>query len=390
MRILMISHSKSTWSSHFAKYFQGRGDDLLLVSFSPHPLDGVRGVNVEFVGDEPFDIGRNKHLFLTRVPKIRRIVKRYRPDVVFAPYLSSNGLSAVLSWPGPTLVSAVGGDVLNHVGRTGLRRSLREMSIRFVCRRADVINSVSQPLTDELVRLGVSSAKILQMPFGVDLRQFLPDPGMPRLLARTLICTRRHEPVYSIPTVIHALERLKAAGRPFRAIFTCGGRFLADHKRLVSNLGLDDRVLFTGDLSHGELPSLLRQSDIYISASLGDGTSVALLEAMACGLLPVVSDIPANRPWIDHRRNGLLFPTADAVHLAEMLAIAMDDSQLRENALNQNRSRVEAEADMKKNMDRLATVLEGLAGGSPSVHLLDPRSLSPGKPSPLAPQRESE
>jgi glycosyltransferase involved in cell wall biosynthesis len=115
-----------------------------------------------------------------------------------------------------------------------------------------------------------------------------------------------------------------------------------------------------------------------------------LLEAMACGLLPVVSDIPANRPWIDHRRNGLLFPTADAVRLAEMLAIAMDDSQLRENALNQNRSRVEAEADMKKNMDRLATVLEGLAGGSPSVHLLDPRSLSPGKPSPLAPQRESE
>jgi glycosyltransferase involved in cell wall biosynthesis len=74
-------------------------------------------------------------------------------------------------------------------------------------------------------------------------------------------------------------------------------------------------------LLHGDLPGFLRAADVYVSASSSDGTSSSLLEAMASGLYPVVSDITANRPWVEHGKNGLLFAVGDAASLAEALRL---------------------------------------------------------------------
>jgi len=360
MRILMIAHSDAPWTPHFARFFTDRGDTLLLVSFCPSKLDGIDGVDMEFVGIEPFDKYKNKHVFFTSIPRIRRIVKNFQPDLVFAPYLTSNGLSAALSWKGPLVVSTVGGDVLEQEGQAGWRIRLREMIIKFVCKRADVINPVSQAIYDKLIRLGVPASKLFQLPFGVDTDRFHPAPDMPRPKTKKIICTRKHEPVYDILTVIDALASLKSMGTEFHCTFTCEGTLLEKHKARAESAGLHDHVTFTGNLPYARLPELLRESDVYISASLSDGTSVALLEAMASGLLPVVSRIPANLPWIEHGRTGLLFETGRADTLAEALTRAMDDATLRQCVFEENRQRVKCDADLKQNQNRLADVFEEL------------------------------
>lgn len=354
MRIALVTHSISTWAAQFVQFFKEQGDTVLLISFSPQQLPGVE---MEFVGVEPFDRLKNKHLFFTRVPRIRHILRRFQPDIVYAIYLSSNGLSAALAWGGCKAVSAVGSDVLEHSGRVGLRRRLREAVIRFVCRRNDVINTVSADLEAELIRLGVPASKMLRLPFGVDLQVFHPDPGQQRRRAHRIICTRRHEPIYDIPTVLHGLQHLKKTHR-FHCIFTSGGCLLEAHMRLAVELGLGDETTFTGSLPHGELPGRLREAQVYVSASLGDGTSVSLLEAMASGLLPVASAIPANKPWINHGINGLLFRPSSAEELARCLARAMDDKALRERAFTENRERVCQEADAHANMKKLRARFE--------------------------------
>ena len=63
----------------------------------------------------------------------------------------------------------------------------------------------------------------------------------------------------------------------------------------------------------------LHSGSCYISASLSDGTANSLLEAMAAGLFPIVSDIPANREWIADGENGMLFPPGDHMALARCL-----------------------------------------------------------------------
>jgi len=351
----MVAHTNMPWTAQHAQFFQARGDTVRVVTFHPDRIDGVDSV---FVGVEPFDKHANKQMFLTRVPKVRRIVRDFAPDVVFAPYLASNGLTAALCWKGPMVVSAVGGDVLNHARRTGLRKWFRERIIRYVCRRADVVNTVSQALDEELIRLGVPPSKLLRIPFGVDVERFRPDAAVPRTSATRLICTRRHERIYDIPTIIDALARLKAAGRKFHCTFTSDGTLLEEHKARAAAAGLGGCVTFTGDVPFAELPGLLRQADIYVSASLGDGTSVALLEAMASGLLPVVSRIAANEPWVEHGRTGLMFEPGDEDGLANALGVALDDAALRRRAIEENRRRVEQDGDMNRNLARLAEVVE--------------------------------
>ena len=85
-----------------------------------------------------------------------------------------------------------------------------------------------------------------------------------------------------------------------------------------------------------QLAGLLRESDIYVSTSHSDSTSVSLLEAMACGAFPVVTDIPGNRDWVTHEHNGLLFHPGDSAALAECLTRASGDKQLRERAAEIN------------------------------------------------------
>jgi L-malate glycosyltransferase len=330
---------------------------VLVVTFLP---EAIKGIDTEFIGIEPYDPFGNKHVYFTRTPRLRRIIKKFKPDIVHSIYLASYGLSAALVWNGPFVVSAIGSDVLDRFRRTGLRKIFRESIIKYVCRKADVINTVSQALDDELRRLGVPQSKLLQIPFGANLEQFYPDVSMPRQSATTLICTRRHETFYDIPTIIEALGIIKLSGRHFHCIFTSGGSLLEAHKQKVVDAGLENDVTFTGNLEHGELPKLLRSADIYISASLGDGTSVALMEAMATGLLPVVSDIDANRPWITNGETGIFFETKNSRNLAKALNRALDDNVLRRNAFAKNRERITRDGDMQKNMRRLADTFEKL------------------------------
>jgi len=357
MKILMISHTKAIWTPYFSRFFISRGYKVLVATFSPEPIEGV---DTEFVGVKGYDKLLNKHIFFTKVPMIRHIIRHFKPDLIFAIYFASNGLSAALSWNGPLVVSAVGSDVLDRNQRTGFRRYFRESVIRFVARKADIINTVSQELDDELCRLGVPKSKLLQIPFGVDTHMFYPAEGTPRESATKFICTRAHKPLYDIPILIEALALLKNAGQKFHCTFTSDGPMLGDNKRYAEKVGLQNYVAFTGILEHDKIPNLLREADIYISASRCDGTSVSLLEAMATGLFPVVSQIRANEPWIEHNRTGLLFEVGHPRSLAEDLQKAMYDKQLRQQAFNENIHIVNRDCNMHYNMERLSKAFEKL------------------------------
>ena len=93
--------------------------------------------------------------------------------------------------------------------------------------------------------------------------------------------------------------------------------------------------------------------------SRSDGTSTALLEALSCGLFPILSDIPQNREWIDSTaNNGILVPLDKPAKLADALSCAIQDEQWRRRAGKYNRSLILERADSRKNMDILVSKLE--------------------------------
>jgi len=83
-----------------------------------------------------------------------------------------------------------------------------------------------------------------------------------------------------------------------------------------------------------------------------------LLEAMACGLFPVVSAIPANLAWIEDGATGLLFEPGDTRGLAEALRRAALDADLRASAALRNRALVLREGNLTRNLSRMEALLE--------------------------------
>jgi glycosyltransferase involved in cell wall biosynthesis len=90
-------------------------------------------------------------------------------------------------------------------------------------------------------------------------------------------------------------------------------------QRIERDPRLAGRVHLLGKVPHARIERLMRSADLFVSASLAESCGYALLEAMACGAVPVVTDIPSFRALTDEGRVGSLWPCGDSVRLAEAL-----------------------------------------------------------------------
>jgi glycosyltransferase involved in cell wall biosynthesis len=281
-------------------------------------------------------------------------VRAIAPDLLHAHFLTSNGLVAGASGFHPLVVSARGSDVHNS-----LRHPARRALIRWVLQRADLVNPVSEELARKVAALGVPAAKTLALSQGIDARRF----DVPRLLRTDgvvrILCTRKLHRPYQPQTIVAALAALPRELR-FHCTFAADGRDLAALRADVAARGLADRVTFLGGYAPEALPALLAASDVYVSASLWDGTSPALLEAMAAGVFPVVTDCPANREWIRGDGDGAVFPPDDVVALTAVLATVLREPARWEAARGRNPALVRARADRETNLEILGTHYERL------------------------------
>jgi len=355
LRIALLAHSNAPWTPHYARFLLAEGHAVCVVSFHPRT---IKGVDCRYFGARPFRDGAGKSLVLRRVPAIRGFLRGWSPDVIFAPYLVSNGLTAALAGSAPLVVSARGGDIQTQPGATPIPSFLRRWVVRFVCSRSRRVHAVSAGLVEALVSIGIARDKIDCFPVGVDLDRFSSPPEHQALdRPPSLICTRRHEPVYRNEDIVEALGILRSRGRSIRCVFVGGGPLLEERRRQVTSLGLDDTIEFTSQLAHDEIPARLREASIYISASTSDGTSSSLLEAMASGLFPVVSRIRANEDWLRDGETALMFKPGGVAELAGSLERALDDPLMRRRGATENRRTVEQRGALAINNRRLLELL---------------------------------
>ncbi len=156
-------------------------------------------------------------------------------------------------------------------------------AVRPTLARAAVVVVPSGFLREVFAKRGVETVEV---PNIVDLAAFRPadsPPAEPHILV-----TRNLEPVYDIATAIRAfamvLERLPRA----RMTIAGSGPQRAELERLAAELGVSERVRFTGRLDNSELPALYRTASVALNPSLADNMPISLLEAMASGV-PIVS-----------------------------------------------------------------------------------------------------
>ena len=273
------------------------------------------------------------------------MLRERKPDILHGHYLTSAGLLCLFSGFRPYALTAHGSDVIGC-----MKSFLQKNYLRIILRQASLVNTVSDELAVLVGKLGVPDEKILVCTPGVDtklLRYQLP--GVLRSPV-TLLCTRRLAKVFDPVTIINACEILKRESISFRLTFAAGGPLERQLQNLVSEKNLTDQVTFMAGYDNCALPELLHNHDIYLSASHWDGTSISLLEAMACGLFPVVSRIRSNQAWLKDGQTSLMFECGNAAELAEKIMRAMEEHKLRQTAVEKNRELVMEKGDREKNM----------------------------------------
>lgn len=94
-----------------------------------------------------------------------------------------------------------------------------------------------------------------------------------------------------------------------------------------------------------------------------DGTSTSLLEAMACGLPVVVTDIPSIMEWVEEGYNGYLVPRRDSVSLAAKIVQLLRDEKMQERMGRRNLRIAQVKADWDRNFEKLEEMYQLLVEG---------------------------
>jgi len=119
------------------------------------------------------------------------------------------------------------------------------------------------------------------------------------------------------------------------------GPHYARLRKLAESLGITSSIKFTGRLARADVRHELRNSQLFVLPSLWEGQGIVFLEAMACGLPIVATDIPGVKGMLEDEVNALLVPPGDSRALARAIERLASSSELRFNLASEGLSRVE-------------------------------------------------
>jgi glycosyltransferase involved in cell wall biosynthesis len=287
------------------------------------------------------------------------LLRRLRPDVIHANEFISPATTAMLAkrWLGgiPIVVTPHRSGPLGDVQRLQGRRGGPE---RLTALR-DQVNAfivISQEIGDELRGIGVPPQKLCFINNGVNTNRFAPpDPVSKRAIRQTLglapdalavIFTGRLVREKRINNLLTVWPSVRAAF-PNAELFLLGA---GDQEPALRQMA-GDGVHFPGPQS--DVVPYLQAADIFTLPSAAEGFSIAMLEAMSCGLAPIVTNVGGAMEILGDGQTGLLIPPDDLPALQNALTKLLQDANLRASMGGAARKRVQAAYSVQISVEKM-------------------------------------
>jgi len=354
--IVFVAPHASEHTRRWVEFFAERGHVVHVVTCGDTP-SGAEAARGRYT---VHDLGRprpGKLGYVLALRRARTLIRALRPDVVHAHHATSYGLLGAAAGFHPFVVTCHGTDVLGSPRNPVMRRVVAR-----TLRAADLITVPGDHMRPVVERLAGTDAPVAVFQYGVDVAEL---EAVATTASRSpadaqdvrIVTARPLEPHYHTSLVIEAVAALVGRGRNCVYDVAGEGSDRARLERLAEAAGIAGRVRFHGRLPEAETHRLLAAADAYVSIAASDGVSIALLESMALGPVPVVADILSNREWIRDRENGVLVDiTSRAVADGIDAAVSLDRSAVR----RRNLELVRARADRFTNLARCEALLAEL------------------------------
>lgn len=338
-KLLLIGSSKGNahllnFKALIAPYF----DEILIVS--GHQIEGHQAIQLDFSLKHPLRIFKN-------VAALRKVIFDFNPDVIHVHQANSYGFITTLAnrQAKPLVLTTWGSDVLLLPKKNWFYKSM----VRFVLKRAQKITADAQLMAEAIMELAPKQA-VLVANFGVDLMI----PTVPIEKQQLIFSNRMHEPLYRINEVILQSTDFLKANPAWKLILAANGSQTEALKQLAAEHLPLGSFEFVGFLKPEDNRNYYAKAKVYISIPESDGTAISLLEAMAYGCIPLVSDLPANKEWIHSGTNGIICSSNLSADIEKALQL---NAELVANA---NRKLIEEKATKAVNQERFFKLYDQL------------------------------
>jgi len=281
---------------------------------------------------------------------LKAVIRKVKPDILQAGPVQRSAFLATLTGFHPLITMSWGYDLLKDAE---INRWWRWVT-RYTLEHSDLLIGDCDTIRKLAVSYGMRQDRIVTFPWGVDIQHFSPASKKNEAdEAFTLLSTRGWEPIYGVEVIARAFVQVAQEHPDLRLVMLGNGSQAGLLRQIFTRGGVDDRVYFPGQVTQDDLPRYYRKSDLYLSASHSDGTSISLLEAMACGKPVLVADIPGNQEWVTPGVNGWLFPDGNEVALAQTIQLALQDRARLLEMGNAARELAEKRANWKENFQQM-------------------------------------
>ncbi|MFM7724077.1 MAG: glycosyltransferase family 4 protein, partial [Bacteroidota bacterium] len=315
-------------------------DEVLVVS--DHAVDFAPCEQVSFSLKNPYQV-------LKSIRQLKNILRDYQPSIIHVHQANSYAFIAGKAnvTKIPLVLTAWGSDVLILPNKSPFHRWLVKQGLQ----SAQVLTADSKEMVDAIRRLGIKT-EVVQANFGVDLvLSAVPSSERPLVF----YSNRMHEPLYRIDEIIEGMGEYFQSSDGEMIIAGKGSMTEALQEK-VHTLGIAHRVRFVGFIDATQNRALYLGSRFFLSLPQSDGTSISLLEAMAYGCMPIVSDLPSNREWVEDNVNGIILQKGETLKNAVLRGIQLQAADV----ILRNRNIVKTKATKAVNSRKFTLIYDAI------------------------------
>jgi len=367
LRLCFVGPAENITLRRWVRWFAAQGHDTTIVTVEPAAAGETAGFRQIDVSRPT--LWRKLSRFMSAVRLLTEI-RKMKPDVVHIHYL--RGLAWGLGFRPfhPTVVTPWGSDVLEEQG--AFREWYSKWLTSAVVRAADLVAVHSDFLESKIRLLGPRADSVVRIGWGVDLTRFRPGLVVEPLRrkwriaedAPVIFSPRLAQRFYNHHLVVQALEHIR---KDFpKVVLIISEQFgdpsyLRELKTVADQLQVAHHLRFVGKIPYEDMPLWFNLSTLVVMVPESDGMPNTLLEAMACGAVPILQALPQYKELIRDDVNGKYVSATIESITNGVMRLLKADVQRKEMA-SVNLSLVREVADQSHEMHRMEQWYYKLAG----------------------------
>ena len=359
MKICFIAAASSIHTARWANAMAERGHEIFIIT--QHKV-GINKFNKK-INIFNLPIANNFGYYLN-YPIAKKIIKKIRPDIINTHYASGYGtLSRLINFK-PTLLSVWGSDVYDFPYENFIKKQILIKNLE----AATEIASTSEVMKKQVQEF-IKNKKIHITPFGVDINRFIPDKSFKNKDIINIGIVKSLETKYGIEYLIKGvkilIDKLEKNKKDFiksqiKLTIVGKGEQLNELIKLTKNLGIENITEFIGAIPHKLVPQYLNTFDIFCAPSILESFGVAVIEASACALPVIVSDVGGLPEVVDNNITGYVIPPKRPDLIGDKLYKLILNEKIRKEMGLKGREKVKKMYDWEKNVEKMEKIYEAM------------------------------